>query len=67
MPFPESSLNEEAGKQFMEDYEGFFYTAKLYTELHAKATVEQRELYFKRFNIEYKIRPDQPVPQNQQE
>ncbi len=24
IPFPESSLNEEAGKQFMESYEEFF-------------------------------------------
>ena len=26
-PFPESALNEEAGKDFMEDYEEYFPTA----------------------------------------
>ena len=31
VPFPESSLNEEAGKEFMEDYESFKENAKLYT------------------------------------
>jgi len=31
VPFPESSLNEEAGKQFMEDYDSFFSEAKLMT------------------------------------
>jgi ubiquitin-conjugating enzyme E2 S len=35
VPFPESSLNEEAGKLFMEDYESYFKHAKLITELHA--------------------------------
>jgi len=36
VPFPESSLNEEAGRLFMEDYDEFFRTAKLYTDVHAK-------------------------------
>lgn len=35
VPFPESSLNEEAGKIFMEDYEEYFKHARLLTELHA--------------------------------
>ena len=35
MPFPESSLNDEAGKLFMEDYEEYFWMAKLMTQIHA--------------------------------
>ena len=38
MPFPESSLNEEAGKLFMENYDDFFKYAKVYTGVHAKPT-----------------------------
>lgn len=35
VPFPESALNEEAGKMFMEDYEEYFRHAKLINSLHA--------------------------------
>ena len=35
VPFPESALNEEAGKLFMENYQDYFKHAKLMTELHA--------------------------------
>jgi len=35
VPFPESSLNEEAGKVFMEDYQRYFKIAKIYTSVHA--------------------------------
>ena len=31
VPFPESALNEEAGKLFMEDYQGYFKQAKMLT------------------------------------
>ena len=42
VPFPESSLNEEAGKQFMEDYSQFCETARVYTDVHAgKALVTE--------------------------
>jgi hypothetical protein len=41
VPFPESSLNEEAGKQFMEDYQGFCETARVFTEVHAKPNQDQ--------------------------
>ena len=34
-PFPESALNEEAGKLFMEDYDEYAKKAKLFTEIHA--------------------------------
>lgn len=36
VPFPESSLNEEAGKEFMENYIDFYNHAKVYTGVHAK-------------------------------
>jgi len=35
VPFPESALNEEAGKMFMEDYEEYAKHARLITELYA--------------------------------
>ncbi|GAQ84815.1 ubiquitin-conjugating enzyme [Klebsormidium nitens] len=34
-PFPESALNEEAGKMLMEDYEGYSRHAQLLTSIHA--------------------------------
>ena len=43
VPFPESSLNEEAGRQFMEDYSQFFQHAKLYTQVHAKKNQEEEQ------------------------
>ena len=36
IPFPQSALNEEAGKLFMEDYDAFFKQAKMLTTIHAK-------------------------------
>ncbi|EOD16734.1 hypothetical protein EMIHUDRAFT_370211 [Emiliania huxleyi CCMP1516] len=35
-PFPESALNEEAGKLFMEDYDQYFKKAAMMTEVHAR-------------------------------
>ena len=35
MPFPESSLNDEAGKLFMDSYEEFSRKARIMTEVHA--------------------------------
>lgn len=35
VPFPESALNEEAGKAFMDDYEEYAQHARLITELYA--------------------------------
>jgi len=35
VPFPESALNEEAGKAFMEDYEEYAKHARLITDLYA--------------------------------
>lgn len=36
IPFPQSALNEEAGKLFMEDYNQFFKIAQIFTSIHAK-------------------------------
>lgn len=35
VPFPESSLNDEAGKLFMESYDEYAARAKIMTEVHA--------------------------------
>eukprot|EP00891_Asterochloris_glomerata_P003712 jgi/Astpho2/3712/e_gw1.00060.65.1_t len=35
-PFPESALNEEAGKLLLEDYEGYAKHARLMTSIHAQ-------------------------------
>ncbi|XP_050370804.1 ubiquitin-conjugating enzyme E2 22 [Argentina anserina] len=35
-PFPESALNEQAGKMLLEDYEEYARHARLYTGIHAK-------------------------------
>ena len=44
IPFPQSALNEEAGKLFMEDYDQFFKIAKMFTSIHAKPTKNKMEL-----------------------
>jgi len=36
-PFPESALNDDAGKLFMEDYEEYTKKARMYTEVHARS------------------------------
>lgn len=38
-PFPESALNEEAGKLFMEDYAAYHKKAQMFTDVHAKASI----------------------------
>lgn len=35
VPFPQSALNEEAGKIFMENYDEYFKIAKMYTKIYA--------------------------------
>jgi ubiquitin-conjugating enzyme E2 S len=37
-PFPESSLNEEAGKLFMESYQEYFKRTKLHADIHGRVT-----------------------------
>lgn len=41
IPFPESSLNDEAGKLFMDSYEEFARRARIMTEVHARSTEEE--------------------------
>lgn len=36
-PFPESALNEEAGRLLMEDYEAYAQHARLMTSIHAQS------------------------------
>ena len=36
VPFPESSLNDEAGKLFMDSYEEYARRAQLWTAVHAR-------------------------------
>lgn len=38
VPFPESSLNDEAGKLFMESYEEYSKRAKLMADVHGRKT-----------------------------
>jgi len=39
-PFPESALNDEAGKLFMEDFEEYTKKARMYTEVHARSKAD---------------------------
>lgn len=43
-PYPESALNEEAGKLLLEDYEGYAKHAKLMTSIHASASREKKDI-----------------------
>jgi ubiquitin-conjugating enzyme E2 S len=43
VPFPQSSLNEEAGKMFMDNYDEYFRVAKMLTEIHAKKKETKKE------------------------
>ena len=43
VPFPQSSLNEEAGKMFMDNYDEYFRVAKMLTEIHAKKKATKKE------------------------
>ena len=42
VPFPQSSLNEEAGKMFMDNYDEYFKVAKMLTEIHAKKNITKK-------------------------
>lgn len=39
-PFPESALNEDAGKLLMENYDAYFKHAKILTEVYASPKEE---------------------------
>ena len=40
VPFPESSLNEEAGRLFMENYEEYAKSARVYCNVYAKKKIQ---------------------------
>ncbi len=46
VPFPESSLNEEAGRLFQENYQEYFKLAKLYTSIHSSLTSGTTNILF---------------------
>ena len=54
VPFPESSLNEEAGKLFMESYEEYAKSARVYCSVYAKKKTKQSEL------VENRSSPEKP-------
>ena len=43
VPFPQSSLNEEAGKMFMDNYDEYFKVAKMLTDIHAKKKIIKKK------------------------
>ena len=51
IPFPQSALNEEAGKLFMENYEEYFKIAKMYTNIYAMKSTNQNILEEKNINV----------------
>jgi len=42
-PFPESALNDEAGKLFMEAYDEYCKKARMYTEVHARPSSKKAD------------------------
>ncbi|KAL9240058.1 hypothetical protein vseg_014319 [Gypsophila vaccaria] len=42
-PFPESALNEQAGKMLLENYEEYARLARLYTGIHAKPKTKPKQ------------------------
>jgi len=68
VPFPESALNEEAGKVFMEDYEEYAKHARLITQLYAtpkdriiQASVSSPTEQPKGMDISFENSEDSPV------
>lgn len=55
VPFPQSSLNEEAGKIFMENYNEYFRIAKMYTDIHAKKKEGSENINTDSSNINDKV------------
>ena len=45
IPFPQSALNEEAGKLFMENYEEYFKIAKMYTNIYAMKNNNNQNIF----------------------
>ena len=51
VPFPQSSLNEEAGKMFMDNYDEYFKVAKMLTSIHAKKKTVENKIEDKNENL----------------
>jgi ubiquitin-conjugating enzyme E2 S len=68
VPFPESSLNEQAGRQFMENYQEFTTNAKVYTQVHARPNAQQQKMIEQHMAQHYKAqaKEEQKTYQNQQ-
>ena len=43
VPFPESSLNDDAGRLFMESYDEYYKKATIMTKIHAKKKIVESE------------------------
>jgi len=65
VPFPESSLNEEAGREFMENYQEFFSHAKLYTNVHAKPNQTQLKNIEQHYSQHYREAKKEEVKNHQ--
>ena len=52
MPFPESALNEEAGRLFMESYDEYHIQAKLLAGIHARPSSKQQALMKQHYSEE---------------
>ena len=60
VPFPQSALNEEAGKLFMENYDEYFKIAKMYTKIYAMKNKNNNDI-----NIEEKQKETNNINNNE--
>uniref|UniRef100_K3WZA4 E2 ubiquitin-conjugating enzyme n=1 Tax=Globisporangium ultimum (strain ATCC 200006 / CBS 805.95 / DAOM BR144) TaxID=431595 RepID=K3WZA4_GLOUD len=68
VPFPESSLNDEAGRLFMESYEEYARRARIWTNIHApkeSASPKPEEDDAQHSDTEAATTPDTPTPAGQ--
>lgn len=65
-PFPESALNEQAGKMLLEDYEEYARLARLYTGIHAKPKSKLKQGAISEsttaLNVDQNVDQKNPVP-----
>ena len=61
VPFPQSSLNEEAGKMFMDNYDEYFRVAKMLTEIHAKKKIVKKDQKESDKNIQENKEKDEDI------
>ena len=62
VPFPESSLNEEAGKEFMENYEEYVKHAKVFTNVYAKPKNTSMNASNENLNSKKDAKPSEAMP-----